>query len=63
MIILGKVVGIVLGGKGQIPSIEECYPKLYDKEAIEEKRQMQSIANFRNFANAFNARYENKEVN
>lgn len=48
----------------QPPTINEIYPELFpkeeeDEEAVEEARMSQSEANFINFANAFNKRYEN----
>ncbi len=45
----------------QPPSIHEIYPELFpkDEEAEEEARMSRSEANFINFANAFNRRYEN----
>ena len=48
----------------QPPTINEIYPELFpkeeeDEEAMEEARMSQSEANFINFANAFNKRYEN----
>ena len=45
----------------QPPTIHEIYPELFpkDEEAEEEVRISKSEANFINFANAFNRRYEN----
>lgn len=48
-------------GKHQPPTIHDIYPELFpvDEEAEEEERMSRSAANFINFANAFNKRYEN----
>lgn len=47
--------------KHQPPTIHDIYPELFpiDEEAEEEARMKRSEANFINFANAFNKRYEN----
>lgn len=47
--------------KHQPPTMHDIYPELFpiDEEAEEEARMKRSEANFINFANAFNKRYEN----
>lgn len=59
---IGLFIGSAFSGKSA-PSIEEIYPDFFEsneaiEEAREEARVNKSVANFINFANAFNKRFE-----
>ena len=61
-------VGMVLGSKASFPSVEEAYPGLFDEviekrtEEIEERKQQLYISRFKQFAQTYNNRFNNKEV-
>lgn len=52
--LLGKMISQLLGDKKKFPTMQEAYPGIFeiDEEAIKETKTKNSIANFRNFANA-----------
>ena len=58
--VLIKGINKVVTGKGEIPTVLELYPDLFDKEIEEQKRLDNSIKNFMNFAHAFNKRFRKK---
>lgn len=57
-----KGVGIALGSKEDYPSIELCYPGIFDEakkqEEIKQKQEELSVLRFKQFAQAYNKRYE-----
>ena len=63
--ITGRVISVILSGKGKVPEIEELYPSLFDKEReaptadndVELKRK---VAGFKAFAQLYNLQH-NKE--
>lgn len=63
-----KGVGMCLGSKERFPSIYEAYPSLFDdvqkeqEEKVAEQKAQVSAMRFKQFAQAFNKRFENKEV-
>lgn len=48
------MISQLLGDKKKFPTMQEAYPGIFeiDEEAIKETKTKNSIANFRNFANA-----------
>ena len=63
-----KGVGMVLGSKERFPSINEAYPTLFDElekeqqEKLEAQRAELSAMRFKQFAQSYNNRLKNKEV-
>lgn len=63
-----KGVAKVLGEKVDYPNIEEAYPGIFDGVLEEQKAKAQehktnlSALRFKQFANSYNKKYENKEV-
>ena len=58
--VLIKGINKVLTGKGEIPSVTELYPELFDKELEQQRKIDNSVKNFLNFAHNFNKRYRKK---
>lgn len=62
-----KGVGIVLSGKGTMPTIQEAYPKVFDdliqkqEEELQEKIDQLSIIRLKQFAQSYNSKFK-KEV-
>lgn len=62
-----KGVGIVLSGKGSMPSVQEAYPNVFDdlikaqEEELQAKRNELSTLRFKQFAQSYNKRFK-KEV-
>lgn len=67
--LIGKIVSIILTGKGVIPKIEEVYNELFDdvieeREAkLKEKQAELSALRFRQFAQSFNKRINKEGAN
>jgi hypothetical protein len=63
-----KGVSITLGGKGDYPTLQEAYPNLFDEIAkskedeIQERKNTLSALRFKQFAQSFNRRFQDKEV-
>ena len=63
-----KGVGITLGSKETFPSIDEVYPNLFNdvkeeqKAKVENKKMELSALRFKQFAQSYNNRKHNKEV-
>jgi hypothetical protein len=63
-----KGVSITLSGKGQMPTLEETYPGLFDDmaakkaEAIQQQKTNLSTLRFKQFAQSYNNKFKNKEV-
>ncbi len=58
---VGLFVGSMFGSKSP-PAIRDIYPELFDEEDEEAEQTIQdskSVANFINFANAFNRNFDN----
>ena len=62
--LIGKSVSRIYSSSNSFPEIYEAYPTLFESEEFEEQRQERlnelSALRFKQFANAFNARF--KEV-
>ena len=62
-----KGVGIVLSGKGTMPTIQEAYPKVFDDLVERQERELQkqrdqlSVLRFKQFAQSYNKNFK-KEV-
>lgn len=58
---VGIFIGSMFSKSRKPPTIEEIYPDLFtkDEEAEAEARASKSVANFINFANALNERFQN----
>jgi hypothetical protein len=65
--VLTKNISVVLSGKGQMPTLREAYPELFDEliqeeeEKMAEKKATLSALRFKQFAQSYNERF-NKEV-
>lgn len=63
--LIGRSVGRIYSDNANYPEIYEAYPSLFDKNKIEEKKQEKldelSALRFKQFAAAFNSKF-NKEV-
>lgn len=63
-----KGVGKVLGDKSAYPPLEEAYPGVFDdiaqeqQEKLEEQKMNLSALRFKQFAQSYNERFNNKEV-
>jgi hypothetical protein len=63
-----KGVAITLGSKETYPSLEEAYPGVFDdiaqvkSEAIHEQKINLSALRFKQFAQSYNRRFQDKEV-
>lgn len=63
-----KGIGITLGSKDTMPSIQDVYPNLFDELAKEQEEKIQqqkaqlSALRFRQFAQSYNSKLKNKEV-
>lgn len=63
-----KGVSITLGDKKQFPSIYEAYPNIFDdiveaqQEEIERNKAELSALRFKQFAQSYNNKFNNKEV-
>ena len=63
-----KGVSICLGDKSAFPSMQEVYPNLFDDliteqaERIQKQKEALSTIRFRQFAQSYNERFKNKEV-
>lgn len=64
VLLLGRVIGQCLGGKDELPPVDEFYSEFFSEELKarreeeeQKRRTQQSVANFLNFANAFNKRF------
>ena len=66
--LITKGVSLAFGGKGSFPTIQEAYSGLFDdaqkanEEEIQEKKNTLSVLRFKQFAQSYNKRFENKEV-
>ena len=66
--LITKGVGKVLGDKSAYPSLEEAYPGVFDDIAqeqqakLEEQKMNLSALRFKQFAQSYNERFNNKEV-
>ena len=62
-----KGVGIVLSGKGTMPTIQEAYPTIFDdlvekqNRELQEQRDQLSVLRFKQFAQSYNNNFK-KEV-
>lgn len=62
-----KGVGIVLSGKGTMPTIQEAYPGVFDdviakqEKELQEQRDQLSVLRFKQFAQSYNSKFK-KEV-
>lgn len=63
--LIGRSIGRIYSSSTKIPPINEVYPTLFDSEEIEdkvaEKKAELSALRFRQFADSFNRRWQNKE--
>ena len=63
-----KGVSIILSGKGQMPTIQETYPELFEEvireqeEKIQERKDELSALRFKMFAQSHNNKFKNEEV-
>ena len=63
-----KGISIVLGDKTTFPNIYEAYPTVFDnliqeqEEKLQQKKNELSALRFKQFAQSYNKRFENKEV-
>ena len=62
---IGRSVSRIYSSSAKLPEINEAYPSLFDKEEIKEKKQERktelSALRFKQFAQAYNKKF-NKEV-
>ena len=63
-----KGVAICLGDKKPFPTLQEAYPSVFDEELAAQEEQINnrktelSVLRFKQFAQSYNTKYENKEV-
>lgn len=63
-----KGISICLGDKSAFPSVHDAYPGIFDdvvqakSEEIEQKKAELSVLRFKQFAQSYNKKFENKEV-
>ena len=66
--LIAKGVGIAFGGKGNFPTIHEVYSGVFEdeikakEEELEQSKIELSALRFKQFAQSYNKRFENKEV-
>ena len=66
--LIAKGVTIAFGGKGAFPTIHEVYSSIFEdeikakEEELQAKRNELSVLRFKQFAQSYNKRFENKEV-
>ena len=64
-----KGVGVVLSGKGTMPSIQEAYPGIFESLVVDDKQEQElqkqrdqlSVLRFKQFAQSYNNKFK-KEV-
>ena len=62
-----KGVGVVLSGKGSVPTIQEAYPGIFDnlveqqEQELNKQRDQLSVLRFKQFAQSYNSKFK-KEV-
>lgn len=63
--LIGASVYSIFNKSSEMPDIEKVYPNLFDAQEIEAQKQQKqnelSAARFRQFAEAFNRKFERKE--
>ena len=63
-----KGISICLGDKSSYPTLQEAYPGLFDEvikeqeEKVQQRKMELSALRFKQFAQTYNKRFENKEV-
>ena len=63
-----KGIGITLGSKDTMPTIQDVYPKLFDdlaeehEEKVQQQKAQLSALRFKQFAQSYNNNLKNKEV-
>lgn len=63
-----KGVSLVLTGKGEMPTVQEAYPELFEdvirehEEKIQERKDEISTLRFKLFAQSHNSKFKNEEV-
>lgn len=64
--LIGRSISRIYSSSATIPDIAEMYPTLFDSEEIQEKKQEKkdelSAARFKQFAQAYNKKLNDKEV-
>lgn len=64
--LIGKSISRVYSSSNSMPTIAAAYPSLFDSEEqqeLQQQRKMElSALRFKQFANAFNSKYKQKEV-
>lgn len=64
--LIGRSMSRIYSSTAKMPDISEAYPTLFDSVKIEEKKQERkdelSALRFKQFAQAFNKKFEDKEV-
>lgn len=65
--LIGRSVARIYNSSNTLPDIVECYPELFNTKEIEEQRNIRraelSTLRFKQFANAYNNRFKEAEVN
>lgn len=63
-----KGIGITLGSKETMPSIQDVYPNLFNdlikeqEEKVQQQKAQLSALRFKQFAQSYNSKFKNKEV-
>lgn len=60
-VLIGRIMGTVLSGKGKVPRMEEVYGFVYTEEELQEMKNKANREKIEAFMRQFNARYEKGE--